>query len=77
MKAGSRRRRVCAVCGAPIPEGKRADTLYCGRLCRDKAFYQANAAARVEAVSRYQKKHADTRRDYMREYMRRRRKGKK
>lgn len=76
MKAAERKRRKCAGCGAPIPAGVHGNRRYCSRQCRDKAFYQAHAAEKAQSVSRYQKRNAEERRKFMREYMRRYRAGK-
>lgn len=69
--------RKCPECGKALPPAAHGRARYCSKLCRDRAYYRDHARERIEAVARAQAAHVEERRDYMREYMARRRKAQK
>ncbi len=72
---------ICAVCGQPLPAGKRAGARYCSRSCLQKAKRARNPdherQLRREAYVRGDKaKHSARMKIYMREYRARQKAGK-
>lgn len=42
--------RMCPVCGAPLPPGRRADAIYCGPTCKTRRLWLTRRALLAEAL---------------------------
>ena len=49
----------CIRCGDLIPEKRKADAKYCGWLCRNKTWQEANPEKMKRAIKNWQKRHPE------------------